>query len=86
RRVSVFHGEARRPETKPMDRTVARDLIRPFAWLAAIAFTVGFWGYLIVGPGQAAARSVLPAFAAEEPAALPTTAPTSDEWNIEKHI
>lgn len=69
-----------------MNRTAARDILRPFAWLAAIAFTVGFWSYLILGPGQAVARAVFPGDAARAPASMPASAPASADWNIAKHI
>ena len=26
------------------------DVARPFLWVAAIAFTAGFWGYLALAP------------------------------------
>ena len=26
------------------------DVARPFLWIAAIAFTAGFWGYLALEP------------------------------------
>ena len=26
------------------------DVARPFVWIAAIAFTAGFWGYLALAP------------------------------------
>ena len=26
------------------------DVARPFAWIAAIAFTAGFWGYMALAP------------------------------------
>lgn len=26
------------------------DVVRPFAWLAAVCFSAGFWGYLAVAP------------------------------------
>ncbi|WP_293404346.1 hypothetical protein [Phenylobacterium sp.] len=28
------------------------QLVRPFAWIAATAFAVGFAGYLAIGPGE----------------------------------
>jgi len=26
------------------------EVARPFAWIAAIAFTAGFWGYVVLAP------------------------------------
>ena len=26
------------------------DVVRPFVWLAAVAFSAGFWGYLALTP------------------------------------
>lgn len=58
----------------------ALAFLKPFVWLAAIAFVSGFLGYLFVGhPAPAAAQvSVQAADAASGPA--------SDEWNLPRHI
>jgi hypothetical protein len=59
----------------------ALDVVKPFAWLAAIAFLVGFCSYLVLGhPSQAIAQ--------EEAYAAPSavSAPASDEWNLPKRI
>jgi hypothetical protein len=60
----------------------ALDVMKPFAWLAAIAFLVGFCSYLMLGhPSHAGSREE--AYAA--PAAT-VSGPASDEWNLPKHI
>jgi hypothetical protein len=60
-----------------------RETLKPFLWLAAIAFVVGFMSYLAMGhPAVAreeAARSLYTA-----PAAV--SGPSADEWNLPKHI
>lgn len=59
----------------------AIDLVRPFAWLATIAFLVGFFSYLVVGrptPAQAQADE------AARPAAA--SGPASKDWNLPKQI
>ena len=58
----------------------ALAFLKPFAWLAAIAFVSGFFGYLVIGhPTRAAAQVDVQAAAA-------TSGPASDEWNLPKHI
>lgn len=58
----------------------AFDVLKPFAWLAAIAFVVGFFSYLVLGqPSQAVAQD-------HEPWSAAVSGPSSDEWNIIKHI
>lgn len=38
------------------------DIARPFLWLAAVGFAVGFLGYLLLGGGaQALTRAATPA-------------------------
>ncbi|RAK57689.1 hypothetical protein [Phenylobacterium deserti] len=61
--------------------TGALELFRPFAWLALIAFLVGFVSYLALGqPSYAAAEEeLIPAYASD-------SGPVSDDWNIERHI
>ena len=56
----------------------ALDIMRPFAWLAALAFLAGFLGYLsIVRP--------TPALAREEPHAA-VSAPASAPWDLLKPV
>jgi hypothetical protein len=48
------------PQRTPTGRPIAvartarfdspADVARPFVWIAAIAFTAGFWGYLALSP------------------------------------
>jgi hypothetical protein len=59
----------------------ALDVVKPFAWLAAIAFLVGFCSYLVIGQPDTA-------FAHEGPSASTATVsgPSSDEWNLPKRI
>jgi hypothetical protein len=55
------------------------EIARPFAWLAAFAFLVGFVSYLAVGrPAAAAAQDRLQTVAA--------SGPSSAEWNLPKKI
>ena len=57
------------------------DVMRPFVWLATIAFLVGFLSYLVLGhatPAQAQAEDTA------RPAA--TSGPASKDWNLPKHI
>ncbi|HEY8573896.1 hypothetical protein [Phenylobacterium sp.] len=62
----------------------AFDALKPFVWLAAIAFLVGFVSYLAFGhPAQAVAQDAAgysPAVSGE------ASWPTSEEWNVPKHI
>jgi hypothetical protein len=57
----------------------AFDVLKPFAWLALIAFLVGFGGYLALGQGERA-------MAKDRPQASAVSAPSSSEWNLEKRI
>ena len=58
----------------------ALDDLKPFAWLALVAFLVGFMSYLVLGAGSNAA-------AREDRRPMPVaSAPTSDEWNLPKRI
>ncbi|WP_309089015.1 hypothetical protein [Phenylobacterium sp.] len=62
--------------------SAATAALRPFLWLAAIAFLIGFLSYLALGrPGPAMAHPT-------EDAGWSATvsAPVSDEWNTPKHI
>lgn len=59
--------------------TGALSILKPFAWLATIAFVSGFLGYLALGHApRAFAQIDVPATAASWPA--------SDDWNLPKHI
>jgi hypothetical protein len=57
----------------------AARILRPFAWLAAFGFLVGFFGYLAVSPpAQAVAQ-------ADHGPSL-TSGPASEDWNLPHHI
>ena len=59
-----------------------RTAARPFVLLAAVAFVLGFLGYVALDrPASAAGQ--LDAAMATEPAAA---GPASDDWNFPKHI
>lgn len=66
----------------PMEKSGAFDVVKPFAWLASLAFLAGFVSYLVLGqPTQAVA--------AQDPQASPAalvSGPASAEWNLPKHI
>ena len=56
------------------------DAFKPYLWLAAVAFAVGFLSYLVLGQPSRA-------MAAEEPVwTAPVSAPVSAEWNVPKRI
>jgi hypothetical protein len=60
------------------------EAMKPYLWLAAVAFMVGFVSYLTLGrPASAVAREE-----AVWPAAItaPASAPVSDAWNVPKQI
>jgi hypothetical protein len=61
----------------------AFDILKPFAWLAAVAFLVGFASYLALAPSS-------PALAHDAPQATAVSdvasGPASDDWNFEKHV
>ncbi|MFN3583983.1 hypothetical protein [Phenylobacterium sp.] len=60
--------------------TGAADAFRPFLWLAAIGFLVGFLSYLALGrPAAAAPEARTQAWDA-------ASAPVSAEWNTPKYI
>lgn len=63
-----------------MQDSGAFDVVRPFAWLAAIAFLVGFVSYLALGRPSPAMADVPAAHAAL------VSGPASAEWNLPKHI
>jgi hypothetical protein len=55
------------------------EIARPFAWLAALAFLVGFVSYLALGrPATAAAQ--------HRPETIAASGPSSAEWNLPKKI
>lgn len=55
------------------------EIARPFAWLAAFAFLVGFVSYLALGrPAVAASWHNAQAVAA--------SGPSSQDWNLPKRI
>ena len=65
-----------------MKGSSAFQIIRPFAWLAAFAFMVGFVSYLALGrPSQAIAQEA-PAPNFSDTASWPA----SEEWNVAKQI
>ena len=64
-----------------MHTTITFELFRPFLWLAAIAFLVGFVSTLALGGG---ATAVAAGHQSNYPAAV--SAPASDDWNLPKHI
>ena len=56
------------------------EVMKPYLWLAAIAFFVGFVSYLTLGP-------TTPALAQEDAGwSSAVSAPVSDEWNLPKRI
>ena len=56
------------------------EVLKPYLWLAAIAFFVGFVSYLTLG-------GPTPAVAQEESTwSSAVSAPVSDEWNLPKRI
>jgi hypothetical protein len=60
--------------------TGAFAILKPFAWLAVVAFVSGFLGYLALGhPSQAFAKT-------DDVQATTTSGPASDDWNLPKHI
>lgn len=66
-----------------MPSSGAFDALKPFAWLAAIAFAVGFLSYLALGgASQAVAQDASNPAAASDPASWPT----SEDWNVAKRI
>jgi len=58
----------------------AAAILKPFAWLAVLAFAIGFFGVLAFHqPTRAMASNV-----AAEPAVA--SGPASADWNLPKHI
>jgi hypothetical protein len=64
-----------------MEQSSLNDLVRPFLWLFAIGFLLGFGGYLAIGGGvvHASGRSD-----AAQPEAISQAA--SADWNAAKPI
>jgi hypothetical protein len=63
-----------------MRTTGTFQILRPFLWLAPIAFVVGFIGCLALGGDATAVAGVQPT----QGSAI--SAPASDDWNFPKHI
>jgi hypothetical protein len=59
------------------------ELMKPYLWLAAVAFLVGFMSYVAVGPFSPAIAHELAAPAAG--LAVPAAA-MADAWNVPKRI
>ena len=55
-------------------------LLRPYIWLLVAAFAAGFLSYVTLGGSPATPRMRM---AASTPLA---SAPSSDDWNLPKHI
>lgn len=67
--------------------TGAAAAFRPFLWLAAVGFLVGFLSYLAFSGPAAALDARAPAWdAAAAPASAPLSGPVSAEWNAPKRI
>ena len=57
------------------------EIVKPFAWMALIAFLVGFFSYMLLHPQpQTLAERMEPT------AASTVSGPSSDDWNILKAI
>lgn len=64
-----------------MDATSAdKNPVRPFAWLAALSFLIGFIGYLAVS------APVVATVYEDRPEPARVSGPVSDEWNIERRV
>ena len=64
--------------------TGVSDLVRPFAWLAVVAFMVGFVSYLALGHASTAqAQDTLQPAAYE---AVSTSGPVSADWNVARQV
>ena len=59
----------------------ALDILRPFLWLALVAFLVGVASYLTLGQPSAATAAARAPVRAEM-----VSGPSSDDWNLPKHI
>lgn len=56
------------------------EIMRPFAWLAVLAFVIGFMGQVILGQAGA------PAKAAHVSLEQTVSFPASDDWNPPHHL
>jgi hypothetical protein len=55
------------------------EVLRPYLWLALVAFLVGFLSYLAIGVGTSPMRA--------EPQYAPrVSAPVAGDWNLPKHV
>jgi len=63
-----------------MPATNVFDIARPFAWLAAFAFLVGFVSYLALG------RPAVAASAHGPQTVISASGPASQDWNLPKRI
>jgi hypothetical protein len=62
------------------------EVLKPYLWLAAVGFLVGFMTYLAMGRG-AAAYADTPRVSAEAIAApVARSGPASQMWNLPKRI
>lgn len=57
------------------------DLFKPYLWLAAIGFAIGFLSYVAVTPVEREVTVSLPMGWASA-----ASAPASDDWNFPKEI
>lgn len=59
------------------------DLFKPYLWLAAIGFAIGFLSYVMVSPAPGGKDVTV-----ELPSgwASAASAPASDDWNFPKEI
>jgi hypothetical protein len=57
------------------------DLFKPYLWLAAIGFAIGFLSYVAVAPVNTDVTMDLPMGWAST-----ASAPASDDWNLPKEI
>jgi hypothetical protein len=64
-----------------MQATATFELFRPFLWLAAIAFLVGFVGTVALGGGATAVAE-----GHQRAHAAAVSGPASEEWNLPKRI
>jgi len=64
-----------------MQATATFELLRPFLWLAAVGFLLGFVSYLALGGGATAVAE-----GHQRAQAAAVSAPASDDWNLPKRI
>jgi hypothetical protein len=60
---------------------MSTNLFKPYLWLAAIGFAVGFMSYVAVHPATSNVTLELPSGWASA-----ASAPASDDWNLPKEI